>query len=523
MKSLVLMQIAAESISTPNPFLLGLLWVFAIYLVVLGSRLVVKTRGDARNIGIGLLLAVFCWAGINVGWEYSISVFFHDSEKSDSLTVPLLRTFMELGFVFSGCSLAVMALSDLCIVIYGSDLVRLQKALLRFGFWVVGLSIIYQIHFASQYSIKAVVIGIGGALVFILGLGLQRTLTNLFSGFDLQADKVFAKGDMIQIGVKGVEGVVWDTSLRSTRIHTLDGQMLIISNGELLTKEVLNLDQPTRALRVRRTIGISYATPPMRAKDVMLQVLKHDSDVLDQPAPSVHVISYGDSSINYELRFWVADRRTMDENIDSVLTRIWYALNESTIEIPFPIRSVRMVDMKSEAEHSLAEHDRVAKFERHLAACPLFSEQYMSKSERNELARDAHLLRLEVGELAVRFGEQSDHMYLIIAGDVRVMLKGKEPIELHTSQAFGEMALLLDQPRSADVVAGPNGVTLLRLAKVSVLPVLNRRPEFAKEIRQVSTKRRIASGIEDEKHIVVSRRDRLIALVSNAGRSLKPW
>ena len=92
------------------------------------------------------------------------------------------------------------------IVIYGSDLVRLQKALLRFGFWVVGLSIIYQIHFASQYSIKAVVIGIGGALVFILGLGLQRTLTNLFSGFDLQADKVFAKGDMIQIGAKGVEG-----------------------------------------------------------------------------------------------------------------------------------------------------------------------------------------------------------------------------------------------------------------------------------------------------------------------------
>ena len=523
MKSLVLMQLAAESISTLSPFLLGVLWILAIYLVVLGSRLVVKTHGDARNIGIGLLLAVFCWTGINGGWEYSIGVVLHESEGSNSLTVPLLRTFMELGFLFAGCSFAVVALSNLCIVIYGADLVRLQKALLRFGFWVAGLSIIYQIHFASQYSIKAVVIGIGGALVFILGLGLQRTLTNLFSGFDLQADKVFEKGDMIQIGVNGVEGVVWDTSLRSTRIKTLDGQMLIIANGELLTKEVLNLDQPSRALRVRRIIGISYATPPMRVKDVMLQVLKQDSDVLDHPAPCVHLISYGDSSINYELRFWVADRRMMDENIDAVLTRVWYALNESTIEIPFPIRSVRMVDMKSEAEHSLAEHGRVAKFERYLAACPLFAERYMNKSERNELAQDAHLLHLEAGELAVRFGERSDHMYLIISGDVRVMPKDKEPVELHAPQAFGEMALLLDQPRSADVVAGPNGATLLRLAKVSVLPVLNRRPEFAKEIRQVSTKRRIASGIEDEKHIVVSRRDRLIALVSNAGRSLKPW
>ncbi len=69
MKSLVLKQIAGESISTPNPFLIGVLWIFAIYLVVLGLRLVVKSRGDARNIGTGLLLAVFCWAGINVGWE----------------------------------------------------------------------------------------------------------------------------------------------------------------------------------------------------------------------------------------------------------------------------------------------------------------------------------------------------------------------------------------------------------------------------------------------------------------------
>jgi len=111
--------------------------------------------------------------------------------------------------------------------------------------------------------------------------------------------------------------------------------------------------------------------------------------VLKSPAPAVLVLNYGDSSINYELRFWVPDRRMLDDIVDSVLSRVWYALRESDIEIPFPLRTIRMVDMKADAEHVAVIEERVAKMEQIVAKCPLFDEAHMGSLERRELARDA--------------------------------------------------------------------------------------------------------------------------------------
>ena len=88
---------------------------------------------------------------------------------------------------------------------------------------------------------------------------------------------------------------------------------------------------------------------------------------------------------------------------------------------------------------------------------------------------------------------------------------------------FGEMALLLNQPRSADVVAGDDGVSLLRFAKVSVLPVLQRRPEFAKELRHVSEERRISSGLQDEIQRKLLFPERVVGLIKRIAASLKPW
>ncbi len=516
-------QPAAESVPEINPVLNVLIWLVAIYATVLGVKLLLRTKGDSKRLGIGLLIAVAGWTCIEMGCEFVASIKIQNADGPATLAVPLMRTVMELGLLTTGISLALLVLSNISFTLTGGDLIRLQKAALRLGLSVLGLFIIYQVHFAGQYSVKTLVLSVGGALVFVIGLGLQRTLTNLFSGFDLQADHVFQKGDMVQIGLNGPEGVVWDTSLRSTRVHTLDGQMLIVANGELLVKEVINLDHPTRTLRVRRTISIAYSVPPMRAKDVMIQVLKHDVAVLHDPEPLVLVTQYGESGITYELRFWVADRRTLDETVDGVLTQIWYALRESRIEIPYPVRTVRMTDMKADAEHALANEERVREIERFVAQCPLFDESHMSSAERRELARNALEIELKAGELAVRHGEQSDHMFIIRRGTVRVQAPGKEPVEIHAPHWFGEMALLLNQPRSADVSACEGGVTLLRFGKASVLSVLKRRPEFAKELRQVSEERRIASGIAEAVAPERTLRRRLRVVGRRVAHSLRPW
>jgi CRP-like cAMP-binding protein len=261
-------------------------------------------------------------------------------------------------------------------------------------------------------------------------------------------------------------------------------------------------------------------------KDAILGVLNQDQGVLQAPHapdPAVFVQGYGDSAVNYEVRFWVGDRRWMDDVVDRVMTRIWYALREQSIEIPFPIRTIRMTDMPEEARRATASEARTRELEAAVARCPLFADAYMSGSERRELVRDSAECALAEGELAVRLGERSEHMYLVLEGEVEVRPAGRPSIRLPAPGWFGEIALLRREPRTADVAGGPGGAKLLRMSRVSVLPALGRNPKLADELGRVSDARREAIGMVDtaEHEASVWRRARTV--VRSMSRSLRPW
>ena len=510
---------------TANSMLLPL-WALAAYAVVLGARFAFFRRSDLRLLGIGLLVAALGWMLLAVGLEATVPLTVHLAEGPRQVEIPLLRTLAELGLVLAGIAVGMMGLSGLVVAVTGGDMIRLQKAVARTVLFLIGLTVIWQTHFAEQFSIRSLLLGAGGAAVFIVGLGLQRTMGNLFSGFDLQADHVVKKGDWVQLGTGGPEGVVFDTSLRTTRILTNEGQMLIVANADLLGRSLFNLDQPDRRLRVRRVVGVAYSVPPMKVKDAILGVLHQDPGVLRPPAglaPEVFVQSYGDSSIHYDVRFWVADRRTMDPVVDRVMTRIWYVLREGGLEIPFPVRTVRMVDMQQERQEREAVIAEADSLERHLARCPLFEDRLMSAAERRELARDSMVVSLQPGEFAVRRGELSDHMFLVLDGGVEVHPEGRPPVPIGASGWFGEVALLRGEPRIADVVAGPAGTRLLRMSRPSVLPVLQRNPSLAGELSRVSQQRREASGLTDDEPERTTLMQRCRRMLSAVLREIRPW
>jgi CRP-like cAMP-binding protein len=264
----------------------------------------------------------------------------------------------------------------------------------------------------------------------------------------------------------------------------------------------------------------------MRVKDAILGVLIQDQQVLqapDAPDPAVFVQGYGDSAVTYEIRFWVGDRRWMDEVVDRVMTRVWYALREQSIEIPFPIRTIRMTDMSAEVRRAESSEVRVRELEAFVARCPLFADAYMSGSERRELVRDSAECVLAEGELAVRRGERSEHMYLVLEGEVEVRLEGRPSIRLPATSWFGEIALLRREPRTADVAGGPGGARLLRMSRVSVLPALGRNPKLAQEMARVSDARREESGLLEATERESSVWRRAGQAMRRMGRSLRPW
>lgn len=472
-------------------------------------------RGTGVSIGIGLIvLAVFgtlSWSGIEV--EIPLKV------DAETVEAPLLRTIAELGAIVAFAGIAVRALGALRTYRGQDDFLRFHRTLIFVAIIVVGLIALYQFHFADRLPIRTTILSLGGALVFVVGLAMQTTLGNMFAGYELQSEQIIRKGDMVQLGRGGVIGQVAESTLRTTSIVTRDGQWLVLRNQDILTKDFMVLDRPTRALRQLVPFGVAHEAPPAIVKDIALGVLQGDPHVMSDPEPWVELTNFGDSAITYTMRFWIADYRVQDETLDRVRTRLWYALRNAGIEIPFPIRTVRMTSMDDERARAQATEDTAGRAARALAACPLFDDRALTQSERREIARDAAEQVFQANDLIVRRGDHSDTMFVVAAGTCTVHLPDGGSVEIAAGGHFGEIALMRQELRTADVVAGAGGATVLRLPRPSVAPVLLRRPDLRERLGTIVQERMNATGVISSHGVVARRENPLLAAL----RFLRPW
>jgi small-conductance mechanosensitive channel/CRP-like cAMP-binding protein len=462
------------------------------YLALLGVAAVRDRSSPRLAWGISLLVTaaagVVAWLGIDA--EIPITVSRPADETTYVVDIPVLRTLAEVAAA-SAIGALLGRLADTALVAAGREpMLRVQHTAFWLGAILAGVVVIYQVHFAATLPVKTLVLSVGGASVFIVGLALQSTLSNVFAGYALQTSRILRKGDIVQLGHRGPVGTVWDSTLGTTRILMRDGELLVLPNSAVLQKDFLNLDQPHRRLRQSIQVGVSYDAPPAVVKDVALSVLRAEPLVLREPEPEVWVANFAESSVTYDLRFWIASYRDRDAANDRVRTRLWYALRDAGLEIPVPIRTLRMTDASELRARDEAAAERTAAVIDALRACPLFDDGSISAEERRELARAALETRWDAGIAIVRRGDRSDAMYVIASGSCEVRLPDGGTVTLEAGGHFGEIALLLRQERTADVVAGPAGATVLRLPRPSVAPVLARRPEFRERVGTVATQRR---------------------------------
>ena len=462
------------------------------YVALVGVAAIRDRSNPRLTYGISLLVAAGAGlvASLGIDVEIPITVSRAADAASEVVEIPMLRTLAEIAAA-SAIGALLSRLVDTALVATGREpMLRVQHTAILLGAILIGVVVIYEVHFAETLPVKTLVLSVGGASVFILGLGLQSTLGNVFAGYALQTSRVLRKGDIVQMGHRGPVGTVWDSTIVTTRILMRDGELLVLPNSAVLQKDFLNLDQPHRRLRQSIQVGISYDAPPAVVKDVALAVLHAEPLVLKEPNPSVWVANFADSSVTYDLRFWIESYRDRDEANDRVRTRLWYALRDAGLEIPVPIRTLRMTDASELRARDEAAAGQLASAIETLRVCPLFDEGSISGEERREIARAAMETRWEAGTAIVRRGEQSDAMYVIASGSCEVRRPDGGTVPLGIGGHFGEIALLLRQERTADVVAGVGGASVLRLPRASVAPVLSRRPEFRERLGTVATQRR---------------------------------
>ena len=219
-------------------------------------------------------------------------------------------------------SMQVLAIKFLQVVLYGTAFF--------YGLKLVGVDL-------TGLAVLSGAIGVG------LGFGLQKVVSNLVSGIIILIDKSIKPGDVISLG----ETFGWIQALgaRYVSVVTRDGKEYLIPNEDLITGQVVNWSHSNEFVRLDLYFGTAYRDDPHLVRRIAIEAASGVKRVLTSKPPVCHIVGFGDSSVDYILRFWIRDPTGGLTNIrGNVFLALWDAFKENDISIPFPQREVKMLD-----------------------------------------------------------------------------------------------------------------------------------------------------------------------------------
>ena len=271
----------------------------------------------------------------------------------------------------------------------------------------------------------------------VIGFALQDTLGNLFAGLAIQIEKPFRVGHWVRLA--GEDGLVKEITWRATKIRTKSGNFVIVPNSVLSKDTITNYSEPLLDTRVELEVPASYDVAPNHVKQTILAAIRDEPLVSPAHAPEVLLVGFADSSVTYRIRVWTADFAADEVLKDRVRSAVYYAFHRASIDIPYPVQ-VQITP----ASKTAAETDRLFDEVEIFAA--------LSDDEREALAAAAHRGLYAAGECVVREGAPGSSMFVVVRGEVAVVIgSDHEVARIARGGFFGEMSLLTGEPRTATV------------------------------------------------------------------------
>lgn len=316
---------------------------------------------------------------------------------------------------------------------------------------IASLRLVFQVDLSAVVTTTTV-------LTAALAFAMQNTLANVFYGFNVQIDPQMARGNWISLPEKNLFGQIENVGFRYTTLRTLDNNQVLVPNSmvvqSVITTHGTALEAAEERAAVTMTIGLPYEMPPEEARALLMAVLQEEPLALVEPQASVKLLSMNDSSMVYQLKFWLADPQQRTLALDAVQTKAWYAVIRAGWGFPFPHRQLVTASLRPSFPPL---REAVLDGLRH---SHLF--EVLNDSELEFLAERARLRVFAPGETAVRQGDLGESLYFVLLGEVAVEVDGREVAQLAKGRMFGEMSLLTGAVRSATVRAR----TEARLAEV---------------------------------------------------------
>ncbi len=297
-----------------------------------------------RNRFLRTIAAWSAWAIVTV---YILGLMTHATDVLDRIAI-------QFGGVHLSLLLIVKAAITLAILItlasWSSGL--LQRRIESIEDMSPSMKVLTDKLFRLLVYGAAVVIGLqsigfdltsltifSGAVGLGLGFGLQKIVSNLVSGVILLVDKSIKPGDVISLG--DTFGWINELGARYVSVVTRDGREYLIPNEDLITGQVVNWTHSSELVRLDIFFGVSYSSDPHAVRKMAVEAASGVARVVPNPAPVCHITGFGESSIDFILRFWIRDPTGGLTNVrGGVYLALWDALKANGVDIPFPRRDI---------------------------------------------------------------------------------------------------------------------------------------------------------------------------------------
>jgi potassium-dependent mechanosensitive channel len=308
---------------------------------------------------VNVIIGTFVAANLLVAW------------KIYALPSEALQAFFGFGFSIGGHEITVSLVLVAGLILYGAFVLSwglqnlLMENVLSRGHMDTGarLSIVRLVHYAlvlvgflialsaMGFELKNVTI-IGGALGVGIGFGMQAIVNNFVSGLILLFERPIKVGDVIQL-TDGQQGRVTNLGLRATTVQTFDRAEIVVPNGDLIASQVTNWTLGDRSIRLIIPVGVAYGSDVETVMRVLMAVATESNAVLKDPQPMVLFLNFGDSSLDFQLRVWIADFNDRRIVQSTLVREIDQRFRLEGVEIPFPQRDLHLRSVDDKAAQRL--------------------------------------------------------------------------------------------------------------------------------------------------------------------------
>jgi len=180
-----------------------------------------------------------------------------------------------------------------------------------------------------------------GVVAVVLGLALQNTLGDVFSGIALNMEHPYRQGDWIQLD-NGFEGEVVEINWRATHLRSRDDTEIVQPNSSMATARIVNYHYPNKTYAFSVQLRLDYKLPPLRAKAILKAAALAYENVKTDPAPIPQVWDFEESTVLYNVKVWVDDFAQHPSHADAVYCKIWEHLRWAGVDVAYPQRSVHL-------------------------------------------------------------------------------------------------------------------------------------------------------------------------------------